>query len=222
MYFINGDYASAGPQFNTRNNALPDAGRTFRFLPLVETILPVTLTDFTAKSQGNAVLLTWNTANEQNNKNFEIQSSQNGTNFNTAGIVSSKGSGAHAYYFEDAKPNTSNGSVYYRLKQNDIDGSTEFSSILKIDILETAGSFSIKPIGKFTNTIDLKVTAKEKGRIGLFLFNALGAKVMQTELPVNEGSNMISIGGLPKLQYGTYFLQCRIGSEVKTIQLVKQ
>ena len=89
--------------------------------------LPVKLTSFEAKASTGLVTLNWATATEENNQYFEVERSQDGKNFTAIGRVSGKGTTQQAqqYRFQDVKP--LKGTLYYRLKQVDLDGTSELS-----------------------------------------------------------------------------------------------
>jgi hypothetical protein len=84
--------------------------------------LPVSMLSYTAKQEGANARLDWSTAQEQNNKGFEILRSSDGDHYATIGTVKGAGttSAASIYSFYDRNP--SNGVNYYRLMQRDIDG----------------------------------------------------------------------------------------------------
>ncbi len=100
--------------------------------PLTCPTLPVTLLTFTVEAQAAANLLEWQTATEQNNKGFEVEVSTNGSDFHTIGFV--KGNGTtnteQQYSFIDKTP--ASGINYYRLKQIDFDGKTEYSKVVSL------------------------------------------------------------------------------------------
>ncbi len=89
-----------------------------------EGTLPVSLTNFTAKTEINGAKLSWQTASEQSNQSFTISRSIDGVNFTAIGTVNSNGNGNSLtnYAFVDFSP--SEGTNYYRLQQTDTDGKT--------------------------------------------------------------------------------------------------
>lgn len=104
------------------------------FIPF-DAPLPVSLTTFTAKADGNNAKLEWTTASERNNAFFEVQHSLNARTFETVGTV--KGNGTtqikHAYAYTDANLTTE--SVhYYRLKQVDADGKFSYSQTRSVQL----------------------------------------------------------------------------------------
>ena len=92
--------------------------------------LPVELLSFEAYVDGSQVVLRWSTAVEINNSHFDIERSEDATNFEVIGIVGGHGTTeqVQTYTFTDYKPFESG---YYRLKQVDYDGKFErFATVL--------------------------------------------------------------------------------------------
>ncbi|QRR01421.1 T9SS type A sorting domain-containing protein [Dyadobacter sandarakinus] len=94
--------------------------------------LPVTLVSFQAEPTDAGTLLTWNTVDEFQASNFEVQGSGDGKSFQTVGSVQA-GSTHGAYEFL-----YSNGPLkkYFRLKMNDEDGSYAYSKIVAVGFVE--------------------------------------------------------------------------------------
>ncbi len=93
---------------------------------------PVTLLNFNVVKKLPFIGLTWETAQESNNRGFEIQRRVNG-NFEVVGFVDTKGLKGYStstlsYNFDDYE-NLPNGTVYYRLRQVDYDGQSAYSDI---------------------------------------------------------------------------------------------
>lgn len=91
--------------------------------------LPVTLTGFTASAGKNQVMLDWTTATEENNAFFQVERSQDGQHYAVIGQVKGNGTThlAHQYSFKDVKPVA--GTLYYRLRQVDLDGTSDLSPV---------------------------------------------------------------------------------------------
>jgi hypothetical protein len=94
--------------------------------------LPVTLTSFTGKLVNKQTELRWATASEKNNAEFLVERSLDGRKFETLGTVKGNGTTnvAQYYAFTDAKP--AQGTNYYRLKQIDFEGASEYSKIVAV------------------------------------------------------------------------------------------
>ncbi len=91
--------------------------------------LPVNLKSFTARKDAMHSLLNWTTVTEANNLGFEIQRSNNGTNWSVIGFVAGAGNSnvETSYSFTDIAP--AKGVNYYRLKQVDFDNKGKISEI---------------------------------------------------------------------------------------------
>lgn len=97
-------------------------------------VLPVELISFNGEKKGQTSLLTWKTAQEQNNDHFEIERSPDGSvnSFVSVGTIPGKGNTNNitSYSFTDRMP--LDGINYYRLKQVDIDGKFTYSRTIPI------------------------------------------------------------------------------------------
>ena len=97
---------------------------------ILESSLPVELLTFEAQLvNGNQVLLKWATASEINNRHFVVERSENGTDFRPVGLVEGNGTTnlINHYSLDDLDPFY--GANYYRLKQVDYNGDSEYSQI---------------------------------------------------------------------------------------------
>lgn len=95
--------------------------------------LPVSLNNFSYAISDKKVALNWSTLSETNSKQFIIERSSNGMDFDAIGSVPAAGmsSAETQYAFTDYSPDFIN---YYRLKQTDIDGRSVNSRILYVKV----------------------------------------------------------------------------------------
>jgi hypothetical protein len=129
----------------TGTNASPTVGRSgvsgfsqfgIGYNPVV---LPVRLLYVNAIAQGNANLISWATAGETGFRGFEVQRSTNGRDFAPLGEVKAQGGSGTAsrtYSYRDAG---AQGTVYYRLRLNDVDGSYSYSKTVRVTTLQQGG-----------------------------------------------------------------------------------
>lgn len=97
------------------------------------TTLPVVLQNFRAVPAGADVKLSWQTSSEQSNKGFHIERSANGTSFSTIGFIAS-GATNGSYTYTDAA--LRQGTVYYRLKQEDRNGRFNYSPVVSVALTD--------------------------------------------------------------------------------------
>ncbi|MBK0404610.1 zinc-dependent metalloprotease [Adhaeribacter sp. BT258] len=178
--------------------------------------LPVHLETFTAQLVQDQVLLRWKTAQETNNHYFEIERSGNSKDWQLIGKVNGSGNSSvpQAYTFTDADP--IQGQNYYRLKQVDYDGRSEYSFIRSVANSSKRGSFTIYPNpgrGQFT----IKSEKASVTPVHLRVFDTNGRLIYQQQSVQNE--HRFSIEEHPS---GMYLLEVISGKEVNRVKLVKE
>lgn len=98
--------------------------------------LPVTLTSFTGQLRGLAIALAWTTASEVNSAYFGVERSLDGRTFVTISQVAAAGSNStgHRYQFQDAMLPPGTPTLYYRLRQVDLDGTYTYSPVRMVAV----------------------------------------------------------------------------------------
>ncbi len=160
----------AYPNENTSNNNLTAALSVAAGGPL-----PIKLLSFNASKQNKSVNLTWETATEINSSHFDVQTSMNGTDWTSIGIVNAAGNSNTNKQYSLLHATPVKGINYYRLKQFDINAKFEYSLIRTVSF-STAGSISIMP----NPTIDkVFITSGDNGTLqSVSLYSAEG-KLLQ-------------------------------------------
>src|SRR6476469_976226 len=92
-------------------------------------ILPVTFMGINARKESGATRVMWDVAQEVDVHHYEVERSTDGVNFTRVGNVGANGKPAYQYVDNS---NTSEGTVYYRVKNVDIDGRFKYSSIARL------------------------------------------------------------------------------------------
>lgn len=108
--------------------------------------LPVSLLSFDAQPQKGRIVLSWQTASEQNSKGFDVERSATGADFTAIGWIKGAGtvSAQKHYAFTDnfAQPNVA---YQYRLKQVDMDGHFRYSAIRQAKIVSDNITVAVSP-----------------------------------------------------------------------------
>ncbi len=138
--------------------------------------LPLNLLGFNGMVKNNQVVLTWSTANEINNKGFDIERSADGQNFYTIGFATAKGNASSitSYSFTDTKRSESS---FYRLKQIDNDGNYKYSRIIQINFVNSdAYKIAITP-NPLSNSATISFTLPQPKKVSINIFDMTGRLV---------------------------------------------
>ncbi len=242
---LNGNVESRLVMFRTANNGVP-------FQPLYGTVnttaktvtvngivsintvtladrdrpLPVMLTFFDAKRVGSDALVTWTTAQEQNNKGYNVQVSTDAKTYRTIGFVASEtpnSSSAKSYSFTDTEKNKV-GVRYYRLQQVDVDGKTAFFAprAITFDGRATAAGLVAYP-NPYTSELRVSLNSTVSGNATARITDMTGRVISQQVLPLTLGTNDQPIAGMSGLKTGLYMLNVKLPSgETQNLKVVKQ
>jgi len=208
-------FAFAGNAANNNNLSSGDHvyKGTFTTIVIANTV-PVKLESFSAALLNSEVKISWLTATELNTNYFEVERSIDGQNFEHASTVSAAGNSTttKSYAYIDDASNLS-GTVYYRLKTVDKDGSSTYSNVIFV----TIRSSQLTTLSVYPNPLragqDVKLTyLSEKSQIVNFqVINIIGRKVSATNVSVNEGRNAISLP-TGHLATGVYYITISVNN----------
>ena len=189
-------------------------------------VLPIELLSFTGYDKGGVNVLNWATANEVNNKGFQVErrlgnsQQSTGDSWEVLGFITAKNKSS-SYQFLDVTPPSGAGGAYYRLRQMDNDGKETFSKVISIS---SKGSDKLKvypnPVSTVL-TIETGVIAKNEANYDYQIINLLGQTVLRGKTPpLSERAPLEGVGGLDvsALPRGNYVL--KVGAEqVKFIKM---
>jgi hypothetical protein len=98
------------------------------------TALPLELTDFKAQCLNQSVQLFWTTESELNIKNFELELSYDANHWQTIEQMGSKGNSVlhPSYEYLHSYSNWNHSILYYRLKINELNGTTHYSKVISV------------------------------------------------------------------------------------------
>lgn len=180
--------------------------------------LPIDLLSFNAKYNGSTVDLTWATASETNNDYFTIERSLDEENFVTIGTVKGKGRSSfeNQYSIEDIEPYS--GLAYYRLKQTDNNGKSEYSDLVSLNIEYEDNFFTLAPNPAIDMT-ELSFYSFRNEDITVVMYDATGRLVRTVSVKSNPGLNIISMD-THHLQKGIYHVVLTGVDKVRTSKLV--
>ena len=173
------------------------------------------------KSEGRSVVLDWTTASETNNDYFEIQRSFDSKNYYSIGKVDGAGTTTFqtSYRYTDEAFNyilADATTVYYRLKQVDLDGVYNFSEVRTLKLNTTEPSLSIYP-NPASEEVSINFQVPPGEQYTLKITDLLGKTVWSQ--PTGQSSGNVSLP-VQYWQPGLYFVEISNGSKPVTKKLL--
>jgi hypothetical protein len=151
-------------------------------------ILPVSLSNLSAKEELGKIRIQWNVDAETNVQGYTVERSMDGTNFGAINPVNATGS--KQYVAMDNAPSSTN---YYRIKVMNKNGSFEYSNVVKIKLGNRNAEIAVFPNPVKGNKLSLQLNNLEKGNASIKLFNNLGQLLFTTSVNYDGGSQLQSI-----------------------------
>jgi hypothetical protein len=184
-------------------------------------VLPVKITSFQGTSiNRNTNKLFWKVEQEVNFKQYEVEKSCDGLNFETIGTVqpSTDNTVLKNYQFTDATVNCTSEKVFYRLKIVNINGSADYSSIVAIvsNNKEVKPFLYPNPITKAEGFIKINTGSQKAKSIKLYTTNGVElsayTNISTIETTLELPKNIIS---------GNYYISIYYENDVrKTISFI--
>jgi Secretion system C-terminal sorting domain len=155
--------------------------------------LPIVLSGFSVINQNCEAYLTWTTSIEQNAASFDILQSTDGASFTTVGNV--KADDAPSTYHATIAQTTQQ--AFYRLRLNNLDGSSVYSGIDELTLTCLAGADHLaiypNPVASGGIAQVSLTTAVDRGLSELQVFDGQGRRVYSAMVTVNSGLNQYTI-----------------------------
>jgi len=200
------------------------AGSTNYWVDLMFTTtfsLPVSLSDFKATTTGSNVLISWKTDHESNNKGFEIQRSNNGSDWYAINFIDGTGESTVTKNYNYTDKALAPGTYFYRLRQVDFDNKNTFSAIVSATVSGkgTVSLFQNYP-NPFSGTTSIRFDLPKTQHARLTLVDLAGREVRVLTDRVSEaGSHIITLNG-ENLGKQTYLVRLQTENGVLTRKIV--
>jgi hypothetical protein len=174
-------------------------------------IIPVELTDFVVNTDRNNVSLKWSTATETNNSGFQIERKANGTNeWTKVEFIHGRGTTTERnnYSFVDQGLNV--GKYSYRLKQIDLDGTSEYSPIVDVDV-NAPNEYTLYQNypNPFNPSTTIEYSIPEKADVTISVYTAIGELVTTLVNGSIEAGYQKASFNAANLTSGTYIYQIK-------------
>jgi len=184
------------------------------------TPLPISLLEFNAQPLLDKVELSWTTATEINNDYFTVERSKDGVSFNPVVDVEGAGNSNTVLHYKTMDEEPFDGVSYYRLKQTDFDGRSEYSDIRVVNFKrENKQEWVVYPNPSDLMGINISAANLNSGSVNLRLTDIAGKLVFEKRIPVN-GNQIQGFVGFGEVAAGVYNLSLVDGKDVKNFRLI--
>lgn len=188
----------------------PNGGKSTAVAAYVPGVLPVELLYFEAKLYASNVALLWETGSESENRGFTIQRSPDAQSWTDIGFEAGAGSISYNKSYDWIDRSPLSGNNYYRLIQEDYDGTRTYTNIVHLNLGED------NAIKVYPNPLTTTCQLEWKGQVpvSLILYDLSGKKVQ-----LFGGNSQVL--DLSSLDAGVYILSVQFRAETKKIRLLK-
>lgn len=187
--------------------------------------LPVSMLSFTANELKGNVLLHWSTANELNNKGFEIERSVNGKDFELIDFVNGMGNTRNIsnYKFIDYNAFNLTGvqTLYYRLRQMDFNGTYAYTNIVSVNLNDALNEGVVVYPNPFSTDLGIEINSVDNGDAAILVTDINGKLISSENIQVNAGKQFHSLKSLDMLSNGIYFVTLNQGNKTYHVKVTK-
>ena len=185
-------------------------------------VLPLRLISFNAVAASNQekhqALLSWQSKNELNLKNYQVERSSDGEHFKSIGLLNAKNSSNSTYRITDEHPNE--GINYYRLAIQENNGSISYSKVEIVVVEPKKSLIAVYPNPTTISEAKIKFTNVNKGNYQVGIYNQMGKIVHQQPIEHIGGEATYQLNRSVKLSGGYYWMQVK-DAQGKMVGLIK-
>jgi hypothetical protein len=208
----------------TNNAAVNITGQTYHYFNLKNNIpLPVIYSQFSATPKLKSVLLEWQTLQEINNDYFEIMRSFDANTWEKIGSIEGEKNANNKtnYSFQDSTLNLSH-TVYYKLKQVDLDGKFEFSKIISMSAIHKQFSGCIYPNPLYdSHKLYINNAEGETELLDITIFDLDGKKVSNYKIEnPKPGESYLVDDICIDLKNGVYLVEVKTSQNITIEKLI--
>jgi len=157
---IGGTLKFSGTELNKSGYSFANNSTGTSPFGFISSTLPVIFQSFYVTRQAGNIQLYWTTSAEFNNKYFEIERSIDGRNWKAIAQISGSGTSSVVTQYNYTDKNISDATVYYRIHQFDLNGSSEYSAIRTVYNNADAPVANIYAAGKQAINVDFNSNIK--------------------------------------------------------------
>lgn len=178
------------------------------------TALPVKLSSFSVNRINSKVKLRWVTEQEINSSHFIIERSYNGVKWDSIFYMPASGNSLYTISYEAYDNSPNEGNNFYRLRQVDLDGKVEYSSIKKVFFVDP-GSITVYP-NPASDQVEIRFSKMITSNRKIQVVDTQG-KVLRS---IESSSSDLQVN-IANLASGEYFVRAYTIGGVLTTKFIK-
>jgi len=140
-------------------------------------------------------------------KQYEIQRSTTGNNFSTISVIALNTNNQHQTDFDYVDQSLITNSNFYRIKVVNIDGSVQYSNLIKIASKIKDFDITMPTSVISNNQVSLLIQSKNKGNAQFFVVDVIGRVMQSDKFVYQKGTQQNTINLNANLPKGIYFLK---------------
>lgn len=184
--------------------------------------LPVSLISFDAKAGDDVVNVNWATANEIGSSHFEVERAYAGSeNFEVLGSVKAAGKTSKTVHYAWVDKTADLGqTIYYRLKQVDIDGRYKYSPVVAVEPQLGNDVLAVYPNPASNEGLNIAF-ASNKAEVAVITITDIAGKTVVVEsVQAVVGQNRVKVP-TSSMDSGVYFVSVFLNGTTQNIKLIK-
>ena len=184
-----------------------------------EILLPVKLLSLQGSVSNNKAVIEWSVAENESGKYFQIEKSQDGKNFTSAGIVfNTNKTGNEFYTFNENQDNYN----YYRIKVLNKDQTVAYSKIVVLKSSDESSSVLRLMQNPVLSSVSFNYQSTAPGAGSVSIYTITGTRLFTAYTTLRKGSNFISLDLSNRLTQGVYILELFVNNQRTTTKFIKQ
>jgi hypothetical protein len=127
----------------------------------------------------------------------------------------------YVYADRDAFAATGQTTLYYRIKQTDLDGHFMYSNILRVSQNDISASRLLAEPNPFNSTLSLIYSAAETGDALVNIFDTRGVLLDEMHFTLEAGINKLDLSKLSALEAGVYIASLTMDGRTVTVRILR-
>ena len=184
-------------------------------------LLPTELVSFAANCEdNNTISVNWSTASEHNSDYFIVEKSRDGSTWNVLKTIQAAGNSTQLINYTVSDVSDITGTVYFRLSQYDIDGTSKVYDIVSTNC-STDNELTLLAYPNPSNgQFNVKIENVVEGSYTLGIKDLQGKMIEEQAILLETGTTILKLNPIG-LKPGVYLLQLvNIGKIEKQLKLV--